>query len=531
MSTARNPKKRTKAHGVPSEKLARSLEALKTLQDKGVVAVRSSDLGRLDRERLVANGFLMPVIKGWYIPARPDDTEGESTAWYASFWDFCASYLNERFGRDWCLSPEQSLCLHAGNCTVPRQLLVRSPKGDNKITGLLHGTSLLSVRLSMPNEKNIEIINGLRLYALIPALIDCPPGLFHHYPTDIRAALSMIRDASELLAWLLEGGHTTIAGRLAGAMRNIGRDRIADEILATMRAADFDVRESDPFETKPPVILSSRERSPYVNRMRLMWQDMREPVMERFPQAPGLPKDIKTYLKHVDDVYVSDAYHSLSIEGYRVSAALIERVRNQNWNPDENDEDREQRNAMAARGYHQAFQAVRESITRVLKGENPGIVAEKEHRTWYRELFAPGMTAGILQPADLAGYRNDQVYIRRSMHMPPNKEAVRDLMPALFDLLTDEKDPSVRVVLGHFIFVYIHPYMDGNGRMGRFLMNVLLASGGYPWTIIPVEQRKTYMAALEAASVDNDIGPFTNFLATLVKANLEGKAVPKVPSL
>ena len=117
------------------------------------------------------------------------------------------------------------------------------------------------------------------------------------------------------------------------------------------------------------------------------------------------------------------------------------------------------------------------------------------------------------------------------MHTPPNKEAVRDLMPALFDLLTDEKDPSVRVVLGHFIFVYIHPYMDGNGRMGRFLMNVLLASGGYPWTIIPVEQRKTYMAALEAASVDNDIGPFTNFLATLVKANLEGKAVPKVPSL
>jgi hypothetical protein len=37
---------------------------------------------------------------------------------------------------------------------------------------------------------------------------------------------------------------------------------------------------------------------------------------------------------------------------------------------------------------------------------------------------------------------------------------------------------GVRVVLGHFIFVYIHPYMDGNGRMGRFLMNVMLAGGG-----------------------------------------------------
>ena len=514
----------------PSEKLARSLTALKALQDRGVVAIRSSDLERTDRERLTANGFLLPVIKGWYVPARPDETAGESTAWYASFWDFCASYLNERFGKEWCLSPEQSLLIHAGNRTVPRQLLVRAPKGDNKPINLLHGTSLLSVRFNMPEEKDIEVTDeGLRLYALAPALIDCPPAFFQQYPTDIRAALSMIRDSSELLAKLLEGGHSTIAGRLAGALRNIGRERIADDILETMRAADYDVRESDPFETRPPVILSSRERSPYVNRMRLMWQAMREPIIERFPQAPGLPKDIKTYLEHVDDMYVSDAYHSLSIEGYRVSAELIERVRNQNWNPDENDEDREHRNALAARGYYQAFQVVRESVAKALKGENPGTLAEEDHRTWYRELFAPGITAGLLKPADLAGYRNGPVYIRRSMHTPPSEEAVRDLMPALFDLLMEEPDPAVRVVLGHFMFVYIHPYIDGNGRMGRFLMNVMLASGGYPWTIIPVEQRKTYMAALEAASVDNDIVPFTDFLAKLVKANLEGKQGPMVP--
>ena len=73
----------------PSEKLARSLEALKEIQDRNVVAIRSSDLERLDRERLVKNGFLQPVMKGWYIPFRPDEVAGESTAWYASFWDFC----------------------------------------------------------------------------------------------------------------------------------------------------------------------------------------------------------------------------------------------------------------------------------------------------------------------------------------------------------------------------------------------------------------------------------------------------------
>jgi hypothetical protein len=513
----------------PSEKLARSLEALKDLQDRDVVAIRSSDLGRVDRERLVANGFLQAVIKGWYIPSRPDETADESTAWYASFWDFCASYLNERFGTDWCLSPEQSISLHAGNRTVPPQLLVRSPKGDNKITELPHGTSLLSVRYNMPERRDIEIINGLCLYALVPALIDCSPRFFQQKPTDIRATLATITDASELLAKLLEGGHTTIAGRLAGAFRNLGRDRIADDIVATMRAASYDVRESDPFETKPPIILSDREQSPYVTRMRLLWQAMREPVIERFPKSPGLTKDIEGYMQHVDGVYVTDAYHSLSIEGYRVSTELIERVRNQNWNPDNNEEDSEHRNALAARGYYQAFQVVRDSVTKVLKGKNPGTVVDDDHRTWYRELFAPSITAGLLQPADLAGYRNGPVYIRRSMHTPPNREAVRDLMPALFELLTNEPDPAVRVVLGHFMFVYIHPYMDGNGRIGRFLMNVMLAAGGYPWTVIPVEERNDYMAALEAASVREDIVPFADFLGTLVKANLDGKSAPTVP--
>ena len=105
------------------------------------------------------------------------------------------------------------------------------------------------------------------------------------------------------------------------------------------------------------------------------------------------------------------------------------------------------------------------------------------------------------------------------MHTPPNPEAVRDLMPAFFDLLQQEEEAAVRVVLGHFMFVYIHPYFDGNGRMGRFLMNVMLASGGYPWTVVPLERRNDYMAALESASVDENIKLFAKFLAGLVKSS------------
>jgi hypothetical protein len=515
----------------PSEKLAQSLEMLHRLQSShGAAAIRSRDLTRTHRERLLANGFLQEVMKGWYIPSRPDEAKGESTAWYASFWRFSAVYLEERFGRTWCLSPEQSLSLHAGNWTVPRQLVVRSPKARNKVTTLPHGTSLLDLRAALPAAGDVEEKECLRVFSVESALIESSPNCFSRNATDVRAALATIRDASGLLARLLDGGHSTIAGRLAGAFRNGGRDRIADDITRTMSAAGYDVRESDPFTDKPAFVLLARETSPYVNRIRLLWQKMREPIIQRFPKEPGLPRNIAAYMKRVGDAYVTDAYHSLSIEGYRVSTELIERVRGGRWNPEKNEEDRQQRNAMAARGYWQAYQAVQKSVGRVLHGDNPGVVADEDHGSWYREMFAPSVTAGLLKPADLAGYRNAQVYIRRSMHVPLNREAVRDAMPVFFELLRLETHPAVRVVLGHFVFVYIHPYMDGNGRIGRFLMNLMLASGGYPWAVMPVGDRANYMEALEKASVGEDIGPFTELLAGLVERGLAGEPLPAVPT-
>jgi hypothetical protein len=514
----------------PPEKLAQSLEILRRLQTaNGAAAIRARDLSRTHRERLLRNGFLQEVIKGWYLPSRPDETPGESTAWYASFWRFCAVYLEDRFGTQWCLSPEQSLSLHAGNGTVPRQLTVRAPKGRNNVTKLPHGTSLLDINAALPPTADREEKDGLRVFSTESALIACSSNYFSSNATDVRAVLPMIRDASGLLARLLEGGHSTIAGRLAGAFRNSGRDRIADDIVKTMSAAGYAVRESDPFTDKPSLIFSAREISPYVNRIRLLWEKMREPVIDRFPKAPGLPHNINAYMKRVKDAYVTDAYHSLSIEGYRVTPELIERVRGGTWNPDTNEGDREHRNAMAARGYWQAYQAVQKSVGRALQGENPGLVADEGHGTWYRELFAPSVAAGLLKPGDLAGYRNGQVYIRKSMHVPLNREAVRDAMSAFFDLLREEKNAAVRVVLGHFIFVYIHPYMDGNGRVGRFLMNVMMASGGYPWTVIPVGERNAYVNALEKASVGEDIGPFADFLGGLVRKGLAGEPLPAVP--
>jgi len=59
-------------------------------------------------------------------------------------------------------------------------------------------------------------------------------------------------------------------------------------------------------------------------------------------------------------------------------------------------------------------------------------------------------------------------------------------------------------------------------------MNVMMA-GGYPWTVIPLPERKVYIAALEKASVDEDIGPFADFLTRLVEKRLAGEPLPEVP--
>jgi Fic family protein len=224
------------------------------------------------------------------------------------------------------------------------------------------------------------------------------------------------------------------------------------------------------------------------------------------------------YLARIQAIRVEDAYHSLSIERYRVTPELIRRVADEGWAPLTDAADQQQAAAMAARGYLDAFEGVRDAAAQVyeLRESKPalaGLLFAEKHQSWYQKLFGPSVAAGILQVADLVGYRRASVFLRGSLHSPPHKDDVRDGMEALRECILAETDPFVRAVIGHWLFGFIHPYQDGNGRTARFSMNVLLAAGGYPWTIIRVEDRAAYMQALETASVNEDLRPFAEFIA------------------
>jgi len=506
----------------PNEKLAESLDVLKALQAEGRRVFRSDELSRVHRERLVENGFLQEVMKGWSISSGPGARAGDSTPWYTSFWEFCARYCDERFGEEWHLSPEQSLWLHGERTVIPNQVVVYSPKGTNNDIKLLFGTSLYDLKVAeMPAAANLVMRDGLRLFSPAAAIVGVGETFFARNPVESQVVLASLADASDLLRLLLDGGNSTKAGYLAGAFRRIGGAEPADEIVRAMKRAGYDVREKDPFEADQTFGKPRPGAAPIVSRLEMIWQATRDTVVKNFPKGPGLPKDSGAYLRSVDEIYKSDAYHSLSIEGYSVTPEIIERVRKGDWNPDRDERDRSNRDALAARGYWQAFQVVKESVSKVLAGKDPGALARAAHKEWYGELFQPCVTASLFRAGDLAGYRNNAVYLRTSRYAPPRWEAVRDAMPAFFDLLEKESEPSVRAVLGHWLFGYIHPYPDGNGRMARFLMNVMLASGGYPWTIIRVRDRKVYLTALDRASIDMDINPFTTLIAQRVRWSLE----------
>jgi len=492
------------------EKLADSLSVLKKYQDtnNNPIIKGLKVLGETHTKRLLQNGYLEQIIKGWYMPSMPG-MEGDTTTWYASYWSFISAYCHSRFGSDWCLTPEESLDYYAGDTISPIQIIIRSPKASNNITNLKCGDSLLDISASLPVSVVREEKYGLNIYPLAEALTYCSPAYFKKSPINARTCLYLLGSADEVLRIVADEGNTVRAGRVIGGLRNVGRKEMADRIFGFMTKLGHRVHPDNPFDEEPTETpLECRIVSPYAVRIRLMWERMKEQIKGLGLRMPGKTLDSKRILEAMEENYIRDSYHSLSIEGYRVTERLIERVRSGEWNPEDNQTDADRKNALAARGYYQAFKKVKESVNAILNGADAGKIIGKDFEEWHFELFQPCIAAGLVKPSDLVGYRTNQVYIRGSRHTPLSPDAVRDTMPVLIELLEKEDNPIVRAILGHFFFVFIHPYVDGNGRTARFIMNAMLVTGGYSWRVITVEERTEYMAALEKASIEGDISPF-----------------------
>lgn len=493
------------------KKLAEALERVHAAADRGIV--RSADMARSDRELLKRQGYLESIVKGWYLLSTPATTMGESTAWYANYWGFVSVYLGSRFREDYCLSATASLDVHLDVPSIPRQMIVITGRGGRMVLDLPHDTSLLAYEESEGISWDTQTVAGLRVMPLELVLCRLPETFFRQRQADAEIALRSLSSITELVRQLLSGRHVAAAQRLSGALQYMGDQEAADEIVAAMKAAGHTCKPVNPFTDPAPLLgRVPRSVSPYAARIATLFRSTEEAAERGVSSITQESQSPDEYLRHVDDVYVYDAYHSLSIEGYQVTPELIERIRSGEWDPEHNPEDEQERNAMAAKGYLEAFQLVKQTVSDILTDQSPVDAVKRDYGAWYRALFSPSVQAGMLEAHHLAGFRDGPVYIRGSRHVPLPSHAVLDAMEAFFAHLQDLSNPAVRAVLGHFVFTFIHPYLDGNGRMARFLMNAMMAAGGCPWTIIRVERRKEYMVALEAASCDGDIKPFARFV-------------------
>ncbi|RAR99354.1 Fic/DOC family protein [Ensifer adhaerens] len=503
----------------PNELLATSLRELRGITEQGTVSVlRSDSLTRVHRHRLTEAGFVEPIMNGWIaVNSRPSDRRRVDVAWSTVYWEFLQRYLNDRFEDQWVLSPETSVSLWAENWSIAKQIVVRSPQANNQVLQMPGDTSIFMLRV--PERDVSELHNGMRVLPKEEAVINLSKNSWSTAATDIISVLGSIRGSSTLTRVLLSNRRSTIAGRIAGALRHLGRAKDADQILSAMQSAGYITNEENPFDDKAHTVLDERRAAaPAATRIKNLWAKMSQDALQTVSVEGTQFNDIDSYMSDIEERYVADALNSLSIEGYQVSEDLIERVQSGDWNPEQHAGDADARNALAAKGYRMAFEEVKVDIRKILEGAPSGELLAHRHQDWFRAMFQPSVQAGIIEAYKLAGYRSHNVYLRGSSHVPLPPHAIPDAMDALFECIEDEPNPLAKAIVAPFLFTYIHPFPDGNGRTGRFLMNALMAEARLPWTVVPVDQRDRYMSCLEEASQNENISPLGEFIEELVSS-------------
>jgi Fic family protein len=118
--------------------------------------------------------------------------------------------------------------------------------------------------------------------------------------------------------------------------------------------------------------------------------------------------------------------------------------------------------------------------------------------------------------------RNVKVYVKGTTTVFPAPDLVPQLMNSFFQWLYSTSDHPVKIAAdAHFKFVTIHPFIDGNGRTARLLMNLLLVQTGYPITIIGKEERAAYINALKKGQENNDLADFYALIFSAVERSLD----------
>lgn len=441
----------------------------------------------------------------------------------AHYWEIVSSVLHSY--QPYAISGLSAMKYHLEDRSAPKELQVTSQASNIRID--IPGDFQFLVErstefFSVPNLdkwcQELKTAKGYKLSIETPesCLLRIRPRLIKDYPDTFSSFLKGVNFNLENLKEMLgQQSKPVVFTRLASYFEQFGKNKEAELIRRIVKSkTDYNAPGSSAVAKYkiPSALQGARTLSdpPYVTRFREQLRYYAEILDgEKFTQKKSkLP--LKKILEHAVETKKYDTYHSSTIEGYRVSEDEIQALIEGKATMGEGASAEEIETRMALKGYLEAHSFALKKIEAGF-GQNPPLtqVLIKEI---FAHLFLPTVDAGLLDRETLTRYRNHPVYIRRSRFVPPNYEKVPVLMETLVEEVNKVPSAITKALLAHYGFVTIHPYKDGNGRVGRFLMNYVLCVSGLQWVTIRVEDREKYFRALETGQVDDSIDAFVKFI-------------------
>ena len=154
---------------------------------------------------------------------------------------------------------------------------------------------------------------------------------------------------------------------------------------------------------------------------------------------------------------------------------------------------------------------------KALSAKKPGDITERDI------LELQGIILKGIDDNNAGCYRNVRVRISGSVIVLPSPQKVPDLMAGLINWLSCEHKMHPVALAGeaHYRLVSIHPFIDGNGRTARLLMNLILMMSGYPPALIRKEDRLAYINALEKAQLGGALDDYNKIIIKAVNRSLD----------
>ncbi|MGI8507848.1 MAG: Fic family protein [Gemmatimonadaceae bacterium] len=478
--------------------------------------------GVLRKQRLV----LDIANKRVWILTQPDRTD-EREVFLRNYWAVIDIVL-----RGWApaaIADISAVRLHLGEAVPPRALPAIQGANQSRYELELFDEFTLQLRPGTLSEERIIRLPATHAEVNVLGAADLLTTLdLPELERDLEAVSAWLRHLviaqPSLDAAVTHRPRPLVLARLGALARELGNRALAEQLDTAVRAVTeyppgaFATGIGSRISVPAPLIAAPRGTGePWLDRQAMTLERFRAELdallEERVGPAPGLR--LSTLIGNARQAKQYDAYHNTTMEGYRISEAVSDAVVSGKPLTGPITSEAELRAVMAVQGYSRAFDLVIERARQAGSRTGSHAIDESLMLDLYGELFRPAVDSGTVSEADLRGWRTINVGLAGGWrHVPPSPVKLVSLIRGVSEYLArPDLKPLTRAVLAHIEFVTIHPFIDGNGRLARLLMNYALLTAGYPWITIRSDERFPYFQALERAQADGDVKPIGKFLA------------------